>query len=1286
MNDLQFLQLHLYSALITYQECTEIFLSSLLGSRNLENIRLAPTWLRDIYNCDKESAVKLAVKAAQDYFNAAANYLDPDMDFAKACLDLVKTLIAESRPVNLNELAKTDPVISRCIQLIDTERDLIMAMKLIAEFEHNILPVKVRLSTDRLQIIKDILKSNHNAYKSYEQLLNLASLLRICSSEAKSGELAVEPHVILLVAEHSLDMPNLNVVSNMCAKLVKLNYSPGWQCVYKLGYLLAARLAHEFKIIEEKPAASISSIKHNNPLFGLIKSFDFAGQASFRANKSKLLFKLNEIEELLAFAVTHCAELFIEEILMQKLCIENVRIRINSIDSDNQTRLEHESPVIELAKFSTDYFDSHKLIEFDMNETKANNEKLKYCLMKLVEFKGQSNKINVQELIDCVNFLVRLDLNLALGFLMDLNDLNVFIEEALFKLDSNLSYEFVLYLFSLNVLCDSLRQTNRPIKSCVYNLKASILKTLMQLVEYEEASYQTKIYNDLFKAVKHNDSFKLYKQVNKAYTAYKQNKALKELDNGIDLTRFENDQVYKKDTILGLSMDTGTFELACSLARFYSFDSWEVYMTFAEYLFNDKEGISLEEIEAHLSPLMSVLKSKSDEFIMTMERNILSRIEGQNLDKLLLFYSLLDTEEAGVHVRTLKKLKSVSLSGFDYKLFLANPLDVIGNYLNESNVPFFAKLLPKLPTGLAINSSRIHVIFCLKNFWLLLGEQMEWTNEAMNMFADKFEDLNESLKKLDPDTDLDYFVHETLMSEKSCQRLNVQVRKNVLKKVNKLLKQQPEQKKSERLGKSLQLVQSHLKMAENIQKIFEANNNNKLVHLSKVYANRLDLNLANYAVSRGEPAESDKLHLLEETLVYALFEGFSIELVTQMVNTFEIKELNMKHLIKVGLNKLCDLLMQKHKSLQEAEVNKLKHLASLNVLLESIAAHLNAVELDRQEKSKSAKQPNSKKKKNLQEVLPADTTDFESNRITHADVMDCMRLFCNNQQVDINLRLLVLEELKKTFKHMQEEDLMLLLVYKTNALLVSCGRFGDQVELVESSSIRSESQRAELFDKCVQASVRQEDFSALISLLKIWPEFQASEDIEKKPWNQLLVKLIINKIAFVECIKELHKADQFNEVDIEFVREQLESDETWNKSDGLFQLAYLKVCLACRNDKLVKKFLRNTQLECFHLATYENLADHEDVASLDSILNDTDLMSLLMEENFYFQLVNTPLYLIFAHYVLNHESKLVIYEMVRFLKQNEHTIEAARLLVETENFYTSYRTLSSSLALITKFS
>ena len=107
MKDLQFLQTNLYKDLITYYDCTEIFLSSLLGSRNTENIKLAADWLKDIFICDKKGAVDLTVKAAQEYFNASSNYYDPDMEFAKNCLELVKNIIIESKLQNPKEVKFT---------------------------------------------------------------------------------------------------------------------------------------------------------------------------------------------------------------------------------------------------------------------------------------------------------------------------------------------------------------------------------------------------------------------------------------------------------------------------------------------------------------------------------------------------------------------------------------------------------------------------------------------------------------------------------------------------------------------------------------------------------------------------------------------------------------------------------------------------------------------------------------------------------------------------------------------------------------------------------------------------------------------------------------------------------------------------------------------------------------------------------------------------------------------------------------------------------------------------
>lgn len=95
MKDLQQLQSSLYSSHVTYEKCTEIFLASLLGSRNLDNIHLAADWLRDIFVVDKEGAINLAIHAAQEYFNAASNYVDPDIEFAKACLNLVQSLMKD---------------------------------------------------------------------------------------------------------------------------------------------------------------------------------------------------------------------------------------------------------------------------------------------------------------------------------------------------------------------------------------------------------------------------------------------------------------------------------------------------------------------------------------------------------------------------------------------------------------------------------------------------------------------------------------------------------------------------------------------------------------------------------------------------------------------------------------------------------------------------------------------------------------------------------------------------------------------------------------------------------------------------------------------------------------------------------------------------------------------------------------------------------------------------------------------------------------------------------------
>ncbi len=203
-----------------------------------------------------------------------------------------------------------------------------------------------------------------------------------------------------------------------------------------------------------------------------------------------------------------------------------------------------------------------------------------------------------------------------------------------------MSYELVLYQYGLSMLrelSDSLaeftKSNTNDSKSFIYYLKPESLLKFFDCIDCE-----------IDKKAKKDSFYNIYKSIYTKYVQYKQNKALKDLNSGIDLKRFESDNVYKNDTIIGLSMDTETFELACSLARFYSFDIWRVYMAFTEFLLTDNEDeefSSLQELENRLNPLAETLRSRKKEFLEYMNLKIMPVLDGKSLDKLIVFYNLL---------------------------------------------------------------------------------------------------------------------------------------------------------------------------------------------------------------------------------------------------------------------------------------------------------------------------------------------------------------------------------------------------------------------------------------------------------------------------------------------------------------------------------------------------------------------------------------------------------------------------------------------------------------------
>ena len=442
---------------------------------------------------------------------------------------------------------------------------------------------------------------------------------------------------------------------------------------------------------------------------------------------------------------------------------------------------------------------------------------------------------------------------------------------------------------------------------------------------------------------------------------------------------------------------------------------------------------------------------------------------------------------------------------------------------------------------------------------------------------------------------------------------------------------------------------------------------NKIDNKSTSYIKKFDFDLGALIM------ESDKIAELQATkiesiLVEMFFDGYSIELINDVIKLFELKETNIKKLIKLCLNKVCvSLKGESDKTKQDAKWDQ--SYSKLQGLLDTISNHLN-------QDSKSNEAANSKSKKKS-----AQTANLAAPKIINEeDVMECMRTFCNDQQIDINLRLMILEDLKKSVKNIRDEDLILLLVAKTNAILENCDRFEQKVELVDSNDIENESKRSDLIDEFIELSNDSKHCLALVNFLKIWPEFN-SENEQEKPWNKVIIKLILSNHPLSSITAELKSKNTIKDKDLEFIKSSLQSQTDWSDASGRLKLSYLKLCLQLNSVGNFKKFIESNELDFL-----DSVNQISKIENFEAILNDKELMDLIIEEKRYLQIINTSLYFIFSKYVLKNESKQTLNEIAKSLRQNGYIIEAGKLFIEAEDLEESYRTISVSLKFIEKLS
>ncbi|KYN08466.1 Neuroblastoma-amplified sequence [Cyphomyrmex costatus] len=200
---------------IAVETCFEICVSARLLSRIKCIIRNCATLIetkkneKSLLKVSYEKAIDLILEASKEYFNGSRTLTDPHMELAKTCLDLI-----EDDNIKIKE-----------------EYDLIKSLQILNEFNIDILPLQVRLTVDRLNLIERCLNNQRDAYKNQQRLLMLATYLRIEENNSRLRERKISE----LIAKKAFETEDYNTCATICMQLAENNYLSAWEICLNLG-------------------------------------------------------------------------------------------------------------------------------------------------------------------------------------------------------------------------------------------------------------------------------------------------------------------------------------------------------------------------------------------------------------------------------------------------------------------------------------------------------------------------------------------------------------------------------------------------------------------------------------------------------------------------------------------------------------------------------------------------------------------------------------------------------------------------------------------------------------------------------------------------------------------------------------------------------------------------------------------------------------------------------------------------------------------------------------------
>uniref|UniRef100_A0A8C1LQR9 NBAS subunit of NRZ tethering complex n=1 Tax=Cyprinus carpio TaxID=7962 RepID=A0A8C1LQR9_CYPCA len=1175
-------------------------------------------------------SVELVLAAAREYFNSSATLSDPCMNLARSCLLLI-----------------TD-----CPSLVQEEMDLISALSRLEQFGVKVLPLQVRLRTDRLSLIKECISQCPTAYRQSTLLLSLARLLRVAGDD----EAKRKGQVLTLLAEQALRCQDFKASYIHCQDLMAAGYSDGWDVCAQLGQceaysqlsarqkLMAFALTHcppssiqnllatssslqtqvlyqavNYKIDPSqarRTGSELSEVKNSAStgaaVPGSINPTDLLHRTTARTLEVLTNTTMTTRAVLTAVSDSH----WWRESLSLLRPLHGQAVERSHTGSANQNAdLERQgcSPFYE-ELFNDPYVNTSEDVYSSYNYTPQED----FAEVLLRTGKLAETNSEGQNLFPATEVLLQLasdafpkDMTLALAYLLALPqvlDANTCFEK---QPPSALSLQLAAYYYSLQIY-SRLAPCFKDKCSPLYRADP---RELIRLVTKHVTDHAGCDWGDEELRVL-IDQLRLYSE---RLTDFTQAQVLQGLGRGVDVQRFSSDNQYKKETILGLAetLDESVYGISRSLAQRYSIPLWEVHMTHLEFLFTDS-GLSTKDIENRTEALglFETLKTNPESFYTHMTKYVYPSIAGTDQLRLLFYFTLLENcgcasyfpqsaMNPDTHLKLLKKLKAVAV-GLDYKKLTdedSDPLKALEPVLTSQNVLSISKLAPRIPQkgGEALTSSAVHATWLHKLFWEGDQHVLKKAPQSDHDFLHAYDTCAKYFDRLLP-VDSVNFLDAITFSPEAANKLSVESRLEITKRAQKALKGISDKSKkkgnddrSENSASSFDSALTHIQQSlahlETLSHSFPLSLKTSQELLQK-YSRIYDLSRS----------EQSKVRHLAITMV---MDGQPLERIEQLLAvSVGTSDLSVESVVQDAVERIITAL--RYDELQFDDFYPLK-------VLEGIVAAVH--------------------------------TNVQSggNMVTSEDMLAWLRPFCGDDSKAVRPRLEVLQILEHSFS-LSDQDIHLLVFFRSQAVLRACW----PNRKCEMKDVESEEQRNSLFLELLESSSKWEEFQHLMLLLQAWPPV-TDKKTEQNPWVCLTSALL----AYSSSLAQINIGNE--------------------------------VLTMCRSLYTTKHKLNPQVRVCVSSSLHTSSTDSMfNVKKKESEVCDSELLSLLLNAGMLISCVDTALYSSLVSHMLA-QGEWDVEKAARDLHQAGHSAQAGSLLLSYRGSHPGQFTFNSALSVIRKW-